>query len=214
MRNFTSLALLCIIAATVSCAKKEPTSSPKSDGKQDKAVSTSTGPFLDQVTSNTTPPESVSDLKFKDKNGKVIAISDYMGKKNVVLVFTKGFSGSICPYCKTQTSRLISNYKRFTEADTEVIVVFPGDKAHYDDFVTAALKTEKAEVDSVPFPIVLDEDFSATNFFDIRGSLTSPSTFILDKQGKVQLAYVAKKNNTTDRPSISAMLDKLKQVNR
>ncbi len=185
-------------------------------GKQSKTASQPLydGPFHDDVASNNKPPKSVSDLKFKDKNGKTISIADYMDKKNLVLVFTKGFSGMICPYCKTQTSRLIANYKKFAAADAEVIVVFPGDRGKLDDFMKAALETEKEEIDTVPFPIVLDEDFVATDFFDIRGSLVEPSTFILDKKGKVQLAYVAQENNTTDRPSVTAMLKKLKQVNQ
>lgn len=130
-----------------------------------------------EVSTNVEPPEKISELVFKDKNGTNLAMKDYLGEKNVVLVFTEGFNGMLCAYCQTQTSRLIANYDKFKELDTEILVVYPGKRDHLDEFIEAALKTEKKEVDEVPFPIVLDEDFTATDFFDIHSMHAHPSTF-------------------------------------
>lgn len=140
-------------------------------------------------------------------------MKDYLGQKNVVLVFTEGFNGMLCPYCQTQTSRLIANYDKFKEIDTEILVVYPGKRDHLDEFIEAALKTEKKEVDEIPFPIVLDEDFTATDFFDIHSMHAHPSTFVIDKSGAVQLAYVGK-DMSADRPSVKAILGKLKSANQ
>lgn len=162
--------------------------------------------FKDQVQSNTDVPESLKQLKFFDTEGKQIDLQDYLGKKNIVLVFTEGFAGGmLCPFCKTQTSRLVANYDRFKELDSEVFVVYPGSRDHLEEFIEAAKKTEKKQVDEVPFPLLLDEDMDAVNYFNILSNLAHPSTFIIDKNEDVKLAYVGA-DMTADRPSIDAML--------
>ena len=117
----------------------------------------------------------------------------------------------LCPFCKTQTSRLVANYDKFKERETEILVVYPGTRNHLDEFIEAA-KSQEADVDKIDFPIVLDEDFKATDFFDIRSNLAHPSTFIIDKGGNVRLAYVGN-DMSDDRPSIKAMLEVLDESN-
>lgn len=161
--------------------------------------------FKDHVESNVEVPDALGKVAFLDMDGNQVKLESYLGKKNVVLVFTEGFSGMLCPFCKTQTSRLVANYEKFRERDTEILVVYPGARDHLDEFVEAARKTEKAEVDSVPFPLVLDEDLQAVGYFNIASNLAHPSTFIINKKGDIQLAYVGA-DMTADRPSVSAML--------
>jgi peroxiredoxin len=118
----------------------------------------------------------------------------------------------LCPFCKTQTSRLVANYDKFKELNTEILVVYPGARDHLDEFVEAAKQSEKSAVDSVPFPLVLDEDLSAVSYFNIASNLAHPSTFIIDKSGNVRLAYVGA-DMSADRPSIQAMLGVLSDAN-
>lgn len=169
--------------------------------------------FKDEVQSNVEVPEGLDGLVFLDTTGKRVALKQYLGTKNVVLVFTEGFAGGmLCPFCKTQTSRLVANYDKFAELDTEILVVYPGSRDHLDEFVAAAKKSEKVEVDSVPFPLVLDEDLSAVGYFNIASNLAHPSTFIIDKQGNVRLAYVGA-DMSADRPSVAAMLRVVESAN-
>ena len=147
-----------------------------------------------------------------DSQGNNVEFSSYLGQKHVVLVFTKGFAGGrLCPFCTTQTSRLVSNYKKFQELNTEVLVVYPGDRNYLNQFISAATKTEKEQVDQVPFPVLLDEELKAVNYFNIASSLAHPSTFIIDMDGAVKLAYVGA-DETSDRPSVLAMLRILEQA--
>lgn len=169
--------------------------------------------FKDEVKTNVEVPKGLDGLAFVDTNGKRVALNSYLGKKNVVIVFTEGFTGMLCPFCKTQTSRLVANYEKFQKEDAEVLVVYPGTRESLDEFVTAARTTDKKQVDVVPFPIVLDEAFEATNFFKIRSRHAHPSTFIIDKRGNVRLAYVGA-DMSTDRPSVTAMLEVLKSANK
>jgi peroxiredoxin len=168
--------------------------------------------FKDHVQSNAEVPAGLEGLVFLDTTGRRVALSSYLGKKNVVLVFTEGFSGMLCPFCKTQTSRLIDNYQKFRALDAEVLVVYPGTRDHVDEFIEAAKKTEKRQVDEVPFPIVLDEEMKAVDFFSIRSNLAHPSTYVIDKKGNVKLAYVGK-DMSADRPSVTAILTQIEASN-
>ncbi|MFK7769728.1 MAG: peroxiredoxin family protein [Mariniblastus sp.] len=210
MQKFTSivfLAIIAVIAALTGCGEttsNQPIASPHDPANIK---------FKDSVETNVEIPTEVGALEFVDTNGNRITLSDFEGKKNVVLVFTQGFNGALCPFCQTQTSRLVANYEKFSELDSEILVVYPGPKDHLDEFMTVAAKEAKSQTGKVPFPIVLDEDFVATTFFDIKSLHAHPSTFIIGKNLKVQLAYVGQ-DKTADRPSVKAMLEKIETLNR
>jgi peroxiredoxin len=218
------IALAGLLIAASGCTQRPQNDAPSPDslvGQRDRA-SSPTGEvrdaaapaavapvrFKDHVQSNAQIPAGLEGLVFLDTTGRRVALSSYLGKKNVVLVFTEGFSGMLCPFCKTQTSRLIDNYQKFRALDAEVLVVYPGTRGHVDEFIEAAKKTEKRQVDEVPFPIVLDEEMAAVDFFNIRSNLAHPSTYIIDKQGNVKLAYVGQ-DMSADRPSIKALLTQI-----
>lgn len=190
-----------------------PSSSPAANPPSDSTASESAEiRFKDHVESNVEVPVGLDGLVFIDTKGQRVALDSYLGVKNVALVFTEGFSGMLCPFCKTHTSRLVANYERFQELDTEVLVVYPGTRDHLDEFIEAAKTSGKAQVQAVPFPIVLDEEFNATDFFNIRSQLAHPSTFIIDKHGNLLLAYVGA-DMTADRPSVDAILALLREAN-
>jgi len=192
---------------TVSKPAKKPVARMAGMGKM-KFPAPADMKFKDKIQSNAKVPTDLSQLSFVTKDGSTIRLSDFRGKQNVVLVFTEGFNGMLCPFCTTQTSRLVANYQKFKDRDCEIIVVYPGPAERVGDFIEAAMKTEKTQVDKVPFPIVLDKEFTATDYFDIHSRHAHPSTYLIDKQGGIQFAYVGK-DMTADRPSIKAILDKL-----
>ena len=169
--------------------------------------------FKDTVSTNAKAPKSIEQLTFVDTEGKRIQVKDFKGKKNVVIVFTEGFNKMLCPFCKTQTSRLIANYDKFKELDTEILVVYPGETEHLATFIDAAKTIDKEQVDAVPFPIVLDQDFTATDFFKIRSMQAHPSTYIINKRGEICLAYVGA-DMSADRPSVKALLNRIKKENK
>jgi peroxiredoxin len=164
----------------------------------------------DKVTSNTEIADDALALSFVDSKGLPLDVKQYRGKKNLVLVVTRGFPGYVCPVCSTQTSRLITNYAEFTRRDTEVLLVFPSSKARLPEFVQAC--QSQANNAPVPFPILLDEDFRVVDKLGIKADLAKPSTYILDKKGQVRFAYVGA--TAEDRPSVKAMLEQLDALGR
>lgn len=171
--------------------------------------------FNDSLNSNSSVEQSFADLKFTDTNGKPVELSEFIGKKNLVLVFTRGFAGSICPYCSTQTSRLISNYDSFKERNAEVVVVYPlreeKDIPKWDEFLSATRAKLSSPETPVPFPVLFDVKLDAVNQLGIQHKLSKPATYILDSQGQIRFAYVG--SNLADRPSIKAMHEQLDKLN-
>jgi peroxiredoxin len=167
--------------------------------------------FTDAAGSNTKPPASGDlDLSFLNLEGQKVDLQSFKGKKNVVLVITRGYPGTLCPFCLAQASRLIKNYPEFVRRQAEVIVVFPGPKEHVYDFSRSS--QVDASASKLPFPLVLDEDLKVVDRLGIRGNLAKPSTFILDKEGRVRFAYVG--TTTADRPSVKSMLAQLDAIGK
>ena len=152
-------------------------------------------------------PDGIDRFTFFDLNKKNVRLADYRGKKNVVLVFMRGFVDKVCIYCQSQATRLIANHEEFERRDAEILVVYPGKKERIDDFIGAVTEEQSRKKQKIPFSVLVDEQLNAVEFFGIQGTLAKPSTFILDKTGKVRFAYVG--DTVSDRPSIKELLKQL-----
>ena len=176
----------------------------------------STIQFKDDVAANASLDDDLTTLTFTNKDGQQVALKDFLGQKHVILVITRGYAGSICPYCATQTSRLIANYSKLQAENAEVLVVYPLEKPtdtpRLDDFVARAVKSLPAAEHKVPFPLLLDVELKAVDQLGIRRDLSKPATYIFDKEGQLRFAYVG--GSLADRPSIKALLDQLGQLNQ
>lgn len=142
-------------------------------------------------------------LRFIGSNGEIVDLSEFKGKKKLVLVILRGFAGSVCLVCSSQTIALSKNIEQFHDKDTEVVLVYPGPIETVPNFINSVRNLE--ENVTLPFPVVLDVDLNLVNTFKINGSLAKPSTLILDKDGIVRYAYVGK--NPSDRPTIPDLLN-------
>jgi peroxiredoxin len=183
--------------------------------------------FSDSLRSNAElTAEQISALPLTDAQGQPFALRQFRGQKNVVLVFTRGWTsgpppgaekfyvGNICLYCATQTARIAANYSQFQDRDAVVVIVFPvlkqDDAPHLADFEKAVrMQTATAEL---PFPVTLDVDLQAVERLGIRKDLSKPATYILDRDGNVRFAYVG--SSLSDRPSVKAMTDQLDAINK
>jgi peroxiredoxin len=149
---------------------------------------------------------------FLDSRGNSVELKRYLGK-SVVLVVVRGLpespGGVFCPYCLAQANSLSKNYSEFTGRNAEVLLVVPGSQGVTTAFLQQVQGGGSATVE-LPFPLCLDENAIAANQMGIRGDLAKPSTFILDREGKIVYAYVGK--STSDRPSVKAVLAELDRL--
>jgi len=70
--------------------------------------------------------------KLVDTHGRSFDLAGYRGQTHVVLVITRGFPGFLCPYCTTQTSRLIPNYGEFVKRGGEGLGFYPGERGGFE----------------------------------------------------------------------------------
>jgi peroxiredoxin len=170
--------------------------------------------FKDEAATNADPGSALLGLEFVDSTGNKVTPKSYVGKKNLVLVMTRGYTGSICPYCSTYTSGLIANYKAITDRDSDVVVVYPIERSdqsrHLGEFLNNTFKRSTPPALKTPFPVVLDVQLKAVDALGIRKELSKPATYILDKKGQVRFAYVGQ--SLSDRPSIKVILQQLDAI--
>ena len=164
--------------------------------------------FLDEASSNASLENGLTSISFTESSGEERKIGDLAPGKTLVVVVTRGNTVPICPYCSTQTARLISNYEAFKELGAEVAVVYPietgDDSARLTNFLDD-VKTKLADASNpVPFPVLLDVELKGVDLLGIRKDLSKPATYIVDAEGVVRYAYVGE--HLADRPSIPALL--------
>src|SRR5213075_1162254 len=113
----------------------------------------------------------------------------------VVLVVLRGWPGYQCPICTRQVHDFVPKAEKFTAANVQVLMVYPGPadglQAHAQDF----LKDKNWPKD---FLLVVDPDYTFTQSYGLRWDAPNetayPSTFILDKEGKVLFAHVSQEH--------------------
>lgn len=168
--------------------------------------------FADSVVPQEAPAEDFTTVPLTTTDGKTVMLKDLAQGKNLIAVFTRGYNGAICPYCSTQTSRLIANYTEFEKRDAEVVVIYPlekpEDSPRTGDFLARVNQINAAPAaQATPFPLLVDIGLKAVDVLGIRRDLSKPATYIIDSSGAVRFAYVG--NSLADRPSVKALLEQL-----
>ena len=164
--------------------------------------------FLDEASSNASLDAGLTEISFTESSGDERKIGELAPGKTIVVVVTRGNTIPICPYCSTQTARLIKNYEAFKELGAEVAVVYPIETRDDGSRLTNFLDDVKTKLDDpsnpVPFPVLLDVELKGVDQLGIRKDLSKPATYIVDSAGNVQYAYVGE--HIGDRPGVPALL--------
>jgi peroxiredoxin len=202
-RSLILAVLFAIVTVFSGCAQEDP------------YYTTTEIKFLDSVTSQASPKEQFSSLPLSLNSGETATLTQLSAGKNLVVVFTRGFSGAVCPYCSAQTSSLVTQYEEFQKRNTEVVVIYPLNNV--EDASRRGMFLERVNLlnqappgRELPFPLVVDFGLKAVDLLGIRKDLSKPATYILDSQGNVRFAYVGE--SLADRPSVKAILAQLDQL--
>jgi peroxiredoxin len=222
-RSHIEVVALVMIAICSGCNQQAPPAPsnqyalPPSNAAYNNPYDVGTGAieFKDTVTSQTAPATDFAAVPLSLQAGGTSTLGEMAAGRNLVVVFARGYSGAICPYCSTQTAGLISNYEELKKRNAEVVVIYPleaeKDAPHRAEFLAKVNALNAATKDQEPpFPFVLDVGLKAVDLLGIRKDLSKPATFILDAQGAVRFAYVGE--SLADRPSVKAILGQLDQL--
>ena len=132
------------------------------------------------------------DFELADKNGEMVRLSDYFGKKIVLYFYPKDNT----PGCTRQACAFAQSYDAFKEQDVIVIGISK-------DSVASHLKF--AEKHALPFIILSDPELQAIQAYDVWkekkiaskvGFGVVRSTYIIDEQGIIKKAMPKVKPDT------------------
>jgi peroxiredoxin len=117
------------------------------------------------------------DFKLPATNGREIALTDFRGKKNVIVFFIRE---TTCWQCRTHVAHLGRMYDQFREAGAEVIVILgEGDQK----------AREYAEGIGLPFPILCDPDRVVYHLYELEKYFLlfqRTASLVVDKDGVVR----------------------------
>jgi peroxiredoxin Q/BCP len=123
--------------------------------------------------------QTAPDFEVTSSSGARLKLSDFHGKKNVVLYF---YPADFTLVCTRETCGFRDAYEDLASKDTEVIgVSVDSDESH----------KRFAEEYKVPFALVSDADKSLAKSYDAFGGLRSVFgkatrvTYVIDKTGKI-----------------------------
>jgi peroxiredoxin Q/BCP len=90
--------------------------------------------------------DKAPDFTLKDQDGTEVTLSDFKGKKNVVLVF---YPGDMTPGCTMQLCAIRDDWSKFVRTDTVVFGMNHGDAESHKLFI---------KKHAFPFPLLIDKD--------------------------------------------------------
>ncbi|MEV5331590.1 MULTISPECIES: peroxiredoxin [Streptomyces] len=142
------------------------------------------------------------DFELKDNHGAAVRLSDFRGRKNVVLLFYPfAFTG----VCTGELSEIRDRLEQFAERDAEVLAV-SNDSIH-------TLRVF-GEQEDLPFPLLSDfwphgNVSRAYGVFDEDKGCAVRGTFVIDRQGVVRATVSSPMADARDAGEYLAALDTL-----
>lgn len=147
------------------------------------------------------PGQNAPDFELPDNNGNLIKLSDFKGKKNVVLFFyPKDFTAG----CTAEACSFRDNYEDFTDAGAEVIGISSDGVISHRDFASRY---------KLPFILLSDKGGKVKRKFGVMdnflGLIPGRVTFVIDKKGVIIKSFESQINPLKH---ISEALEALKTV--
>ncbi|WP_374486159.1 peroxiredoxin family protein [Zoogloea sp.] len=136
-------------------------------------------------------PAVAPDVSFTTLDGQTRQLSSLKGK--VVLV---NFWATTCTTCVAEMPKLVETYNKFAPKGFETVAIAM-------DYDPPEYVRNYAQKNGLPFTVALDSGGKAAKGFEeVR---LTPTTFLLDKQGRVVQKYLGE----PDFAKLHALLDKL-----
>lgn len=126
--------------------------------------------------------DKAPDFKLMSNKGVEITLSDFKGKKNVVLYF---YPKDESPGCTKQACKFRDNYEKFLEFGAEVLGVSSDSIESHAKF--------SANYD-LPFHLLSDSDGQVRRLYGVSstlGLIPGRVTFIIDKEGTVRHIFAS-----------------------
>ncbi|GIN74671.1 putative peroxiredoxin YgaF [Bacillus sp. J14TS2] len=126
--------------------------------------------------------EMAPDFQLQASNGEMVKLSDFRGKKHVVLYF---YPKDMTPGCTTEACDFRDHHEDFSALDAVILGVSADQLEKHEKFI---------DKHGLPFLLLVDNEHEVAEKFDVWKSKKmfgkefmgiERSTFIIDKEGKV-----------------------------
>ena len=145
-----------------------------------------------------TPPtkgDPAPNFTLKTLDDKIVELKELTAKSRVVLVVLRGWPGYQCPVCERQVQDLMRRASQLKERGVQMLFVYPGPDAQLKAHAREFLQNKDWPSD---FLFVTDPDYTFTVSYGLRWNAPNetayPSTFIIDRDAKVEFAQVSKEH--------------------
>ena len=161
--------------------------------------------MVNSIQIGTMAPNFVTVGVYKNRLGK-IRLSDYHGKKYVILIFYPANFTSVSP---TELIRLSDRISEFRKLSTQILAISvdsPFSHLHY-----LLSKRSQGGLGQLNYPLISDLNQTITNKYKLLNNdgLAFPGLFIIDKEGIIQYYTV---NNLLCGRSVNELLRILKSI--
>jgi len=139
------------------------------------------------------------DFELSASGGRTIKLSNYRGRKKVLLAF---YPFAFSPVCSLQLPGLQENLARFVRLNTEVLGISVDSKHSSAAF---------AEHLHLEFPLLSDFDRSVTTAYGVlrEGGFAERALFVIDKNGQIAYSHVNAIGEVPDNAPVFEVLEKL-----
>jgi peroxiredoxin Q/BCP len=120
------------------------------------------------------------DFTLDDQDGRPVSLSDFRGRKNVVVYF---YPKDDTPGCTKESCAFRDHYEAFRDAGAEVIGISSDSPASHKAF---------AEKHRLPFRLLADVDGKVRAAFGVprtAGLLPGRVTYVIDREGVIRHAF-------------------------
>ncbi len=122
-------------------------------------------------------------FELADQQGNIVKLSDFKGKKNIVLYF---YPKDETPGCTREACRFRDEYEVFLSHETEVVGV------SYDSIKSHQRFADKRKL---PFVLLSDRKRKVSKAYGVKNSLMGllpgRETFVIDKEGIIRGHFVS-----------------------
>lgn len=143
--------------------------------------------------------EVAPDFELPASGGRAIKLSDYRGKKHVLLAF---YPFAFSPVCSLQLPGLQENLVKFKRLNAEVLGISVDSKHSSAAF---------AEHLHLEFPLLSDFEKKVTKAYGVlrEGGFAERALFVIDKNGVIAYSHVNPLGEVPDNGPIFETLEKL-----
>jgi peroxiredoxin Q/BCP len=122
------------------------------------------------------------DFNLADSDGNNIRLSDFRGRKNVVVYF---YPKDFTPGCTVEATEFTRDYARFKDADIEIIGISPDNTQSHVKFrdkmkIPYLLATDTQNEISKKYAVYGPKSFMGKEYFGVNRT-----TFLVNKEGKI-----------------------------